>query len=201
MDEIGTEPTRSDWLSLVFMVFPMFTGFVAVIPMICIGYFYLDTPTCMPPMSVKVACFIFGAMVSFLFVRRELNRKYWLLTESELISGRWNSKRIPLSSIKKVIVGLPNLLGKASKLTSPAIGELAAHANMSALLIILDDERLLTLKLSFLDEGPFLTQELVKRLSNRVVWNHQYTEEEIRLLRRVADPNALSTKQSLKGLF
>ncbi len=201
MDEIGTEPTKSDWLSLVFVVFPMFTGIVAVIPMICVGYFYLGSPTCIPPTSVKAACLIFGATVSFLFVRRELNRKYWLLTEAELISGRWNCKRIPLSSVKKVIVGLPNLLGKASKLTSPAIGELAAHANTNALLIILADERLLPLKLSFLDEGPFLTQELVKRLSNRVVWNHQYTEDEIRILRRVADPNALSAKQSLKGLF
>jgi len=57
------------------------------------------------------------------------------------------------------------------------------------------------LKLSFLGSGSFLTAELVKRLPERVVWNHQYTGKEIKLLRRSADPNALSAKQSLDGMF
>ncbi|MCX6894900.1 MAG: hypothetical protein NTZ16_05240 [Verrucomicrobia bacterium] len=185
MDEEATEPTRSDWIALVVIVFPMFTGIGAVIPLICIGYFYLGSP----------------AAVAFWFVRRELNRKYWLLTSTELIFGRWNAKSLPLSSIKKVIVGMPPLLGGVEKLASPGVRGFASDANTKALLIIFEDGRLLPLKLSFLDNGPFLTAELVKRLPERVKWNHQYTQQEIKLLRRIADPNSLSAKQSLQGLF
>lgn len=96
---------------------------------------------------------------------------------------------------------MPSLLGRAEKLASSKVRELAANANTNALLIIFEDGRLLLLKLSFLDNGKFLTAELVKRLPERVVWSHQYTEKEIKLLRRVADPNALSAKQSLQGMF
>ena len=53
-------------------------------------------------MPAKIACLVFGAIVAFWFIRRELNRKYWLLTETELICGRWNAKTLPLSSIKKI---------------------------------------------------------------------------------------------------
>jgi hypothetical protein len=179
----------------------MFTCIGAIIPMLCIGYFYLGSPTANAPVSAKITCLIIGAILSFWFVRRELNRKYWLLTRTELICGRWNAKSMPLSSIKKIFVGMPSLLGCAEKLASPRVRELAANANTNALLIIFEDERLLLLKLSFLDNGPFLTAELVKRLPERVVCSHQYTEKEIKLLRRVADPNALSAKQSLQGMF
>ena len=201
MDKIATKPTRSDWLSLVIVGFPMFTIIAAVIPLLCVGYFYLHSPTGDSPVPAKIGCLIFGAVVTFWFIRRELNRKYWTLTETELISGRWNAKCLPLSSIKKIIVGVPSLLENGEKLTSPKIRNLAAAANTNALLIIFVDERTLSLKLSFLDEGPFLTKELVNRLPNRVVWNHQYTDKEIRFLRRAADPNALSAKHSLEGMF
>lgn len=179
----------------------MFTCIAAMIPMLCVGYFYLGSPTADAPVSAKITCLVIGAILSFWFVRRELNRKYWLLTWTELIYGRWNAKSLPLSSIKKIIVGMPSLLGNAEKLASSRVRELASNANTNALLIIFEDGRLLLLKLSFLDNGPFLTAELVKRLPARVVWNHQYTDKEIKLLRRVADPNAISAKQSLQGMF
>ena len=179
----------------------MFTCIAAMIPMLCVGYFYLHSPTGDAPALAKIICFIIGAMMAFWLVRHELNNKYWLLTETELIYGRWNAKSLPLSSIKKIIVGMPSLLGGAEKLTSPRVRSLAANANTNALLIILEDERLLLLKLSFLDEGPFLTAELVKRFPERVVWNHQYTDKEIKLLRRAVGPNAVSAKQSLQGMF
>ena len=200
MEEVATEPTRSDWVSLA-IGFPMFTCIAAIIPILCVGYFYLGSPTSDAPIPAKIACLIIGAVVAFWFVRRELNRKYWLLTRTEIIYGRWNAKFLPLSSIKKIIVGMPSLLGSAEKLVSPKVRELVANANTNALLIIFEDGRLLLLKLSFLDNGPFLTDELVKRLPERVVWNHQYTDKEIKFLRRVADPNALSAKQNLKGMF
>ena len=201
MDEVATEPTRSDWIYLAIIGFPMFTCIAAIIPMLCVGYFYLHSPTGDAPVLAKIICLIIGAILSFWFVRRELNRKYWLLTRTELICGRWNAKSLPLSSIKKIFVGMPSLLGRAEKLASPKIRELAANANTNALLIIFEDGRLLLLKLSFLDNGTFLTEELVKRLPERVAWSHQYTEKEIKLLRRVADPNALSAKKSLEGMF
>lgn len=201
MDEIATEPTKSDWISLVIVGFPLFTCIAAIIPMSCVGYFYLGSPTADTPVPAKIACLIFGAVLAFWFIRRELNRKYWLLTGTELIYGRWNCKVLPLSSISKIIVGMPSLLGSAEKLASPKVKALAVNANTKALLIVFADGRLLPLKLSFLDEGPFLTAELVKRLAGRVVWNHEYTNDEIQFLRRVADPNALSSKPSLEGMF
>jgi len=201
MDKIATEPTRLDWITLAVIGFPMFTCIGAIIPMLCVGYFYLGSATATTPVPAKIACLIIGAILAFWFVRRELNRKYWLLTRTELIYGRWNAKSLPLSSIAKIIVGLPSLLGGVEKLVSPKVGELASNANTNALLIICDDGRLLLLKLSFLGSGSFLTAELVKRLPERVVWNHQYTGKEIKLLRRSADPNALSAKQSLDGMF
>jgi len=201
MDEVATKPTRSDWISLAIIGFPMFTCIAAIIPMLCVGYFYLHSPTGDAPALAKIICLIIGATISFWFVRGQLNCKYSLLTGTELVYGRWNAKSLPLSSIEKIIVGMPSLLGGAEKLASPRVGGLAAMANAKALLIIFEDGRLLPLKLSFLDEGPFLTAELVKRLPERVVWNHQYTDKEIKLLRRVTGPNALSAKQSLQGMF
>ena len=201
MDDESTEPTRSDWIALVIVGFPLFTSLASMIPMICVGYYYMHSPTCEAPLPAKIACLVFGAIVAFWFIRRELNRKYWLLTRTELICGKWNAKTLPISSIKKIIVGMPSLLGGVEKLAAPNVRDLAANANTKALLIIFEDGRLLPLKLSFLDNGPFLTAELVKRLPERVVWNHQYTDKEIKFLRRVADPNALSAKQNLQGMF
>jgi hypothetical protein len=197
----STEPTKSDWVALAIIGFPMFTCIGSLIPLMCVSYFYLGSPTADAPVPAKISCLLAGALLAFWFVRRELDRKYWLLTGSELICGRWNAKSLPLASIKKIIVGMPSLLGRAAMLASPQIRDLAANANTKALLIIFEDGRLLPLKLSFLENGPFLTAELVKRLPERVVWNHQYTDKEIKLLRRVTDPNALSAKQSLQGMF
>ena len=201
MDDVATEPTRSDWLSLVFIGFPVFTSIASMIPMVCVGYYYMQPPTYDTPWPAKIACLILGAIVAVWFILRELNRKYWLLTGTELVYGRWNAKSLPLSSIKKIIVGMPQLMGRAEVLASPNVRELAANANTNALLLILEDGRLLNLKLSFLAEGPFLTAELVKRLSNRAVWNHKFTKEEISFLRRAADPNAISSKRIEQGMF
>ena len=182
MEEASTESARSDWIWLAIIGFPMFTCMAAIMPVLCVDYFYLGSPTTDAPVPVKIGCLIIGAMLALWFVRRELNRKYWLLTETALIYGRWNAKPLPLSSIKKIIVGIPSLLGRAEKLASPRARELAANANTNALLIIFEDGKLLLLKLSFLDNGQVLTAELVKSLPEHVVWNYQYAEKDPRFL-------------------
>jgi hypothetical protein len=203
MNKIATQPTRSDWKAF-FISFPSFTCIGAILPMLGVSWLYIDSPQGRAPASALIGCLFFGAALAFWFARRELNRKYWLLTETELVAGKWGCKHLPLSSIKKIIAGSPPLsapVAGVSKLGfSAAIRERVAQANINALLLIFEDGRLLLLKLSCLDNGPILTNELVNRLADRVVRNHPFTDKEIRFLRPV-DPNALTGKKSLQGLF
>lgn len=140
-------------------------------------------------------------MVAGWFTGRLINRHFWRLTQSELIGGITGNIRYPLSSIDKIIVGLPNKMpipGSnavfSTGLLSPAIKELYAAKQAGSLLVKFQDGSLLPLKLRAMVNGGILMDELVNRLQNCVVKDYQFSDQEIKILRS-ADPNMIIRKK------
>jgi hypothetical protein len=130
------------------------------------------------------------------FVSRLVGRYFWRLTQSELIGGINGKIRYPLSSIEKIIVGLPGqmLVPGAAALASPALKEAYAKKQAGSLLVIFQDGALLPLKLRAMTNGGILMDELVNRLPNRVTRDYVYSDQEIKILRS-AVPNVLIWKK------
>ncbi len=175
LQDIATRPTPRDWMAYAFGL-PMFACMAAIPPLLLVQFLYLKTPSGQAPASVIVAVFAFGLCISFWFLRRYINRQYWRLTDSELIGGIRGEVRLPLTSIAKVVVGLP---------TNSVMAQRG-----SALLLVFNDATLLPLKLEAMPGGEELMSALATRLKDRLIHDYSYSPEEIRML-RTADPNAV----------
>ena len=156
--------------------FPMFACIAAIPPLLLLQFFYLKTSSGRAPASAILAGCAFGVCVSFWFIRRSINRQCWRLTDSELIGGIRGQLRLPLTSIQKVIVGLP-------------ANSIMAQQG-SALLLVFNDATLLPLKLQAMPGGEELMSALTTKLKDRLIHDYAYSPEEIRML-RTADPNAV----------
>jgi hypothetical protein len=175
LQDIATRPTPRDWMAYA-VGFPMFACIAAIPPLLLLQFFYLKTSSGQAPVSAIVAGFAFGLCISSWFVRRSINRQCWRLTDSELIGGIRGQVRLPLTSIEKVIVGLPTNSMMAQK--------------GSALLLVFNDATLLPLKLQAMPCGEELMSALMTKLKDRLIHDYSYSPEEIRML-RTADPNAV----------
>jgi hypothetical protein len=192
--EISTRPTSSDWIAYI-VGFPMFTAIAAMLPMLLLQSHYVHTPTGTAPSWAIVGVLLFGAVVAFWFTSRLVNRHFWRLTQSELIGGITGKIRYPLSSIEKIIIGLPGQMPipGTNALVSPALKELYAEKQATSLLLMFQDGALLPLKLRAMANGATLMDELVNRLQNRVARDYVYSDKEIKILRG-AVPNMLIRK-------
>ncbi len=192
--EISTRPTSKDWLGYI-VGFPMFTLIAAILPLLLVQSHYLHTPAGTAPPWAIIGAVLFGAIVSFWFTSRLLNRHFWRLTQSELIGGMTGKIRYPLSSIEKIIVGLPDSMPVpgTGAFVSPALRELYAERQVASLLVMFQDGALLPLKLRAMTNGPALMNELINRLNDRAVRDYVYSEKEIKILRG-AVPNMLIRK-------
>jgi hypothetical protein len=192
--EISTHPTPSDWIAYV-VGFPMFTAIAAVLPLLLLQSHYVHTPTGTAPSWAIAGVLLCGAVVAFWFTWRLVNRHFWRLTRSELIGGITGKVHYPLSSIEKIIVGLPSQMPipGTGAFVSPALKELYAEKQATSLLLMFQDGALLPLKLRSMTNGSALMDELVDRLQNRVARDYVYSEKEIKLLKS-AVPNILIRK-------
>jgi hypothetical protein len=191
MKEIATHPSRKDWLAYI-IGFPMFAAIAAIIPMLVLAYFTINSPAGHAPQWANALILLFGVSIAFWFVQRMSNRQYWRLTETELSSGRTGGIRFPLSSIEKIIVGLPPKwpIPGMDRLASPQLQQAFVIKKAISLLVVFQDQSLLPLNLHAMPNGTALMTELIDRMKDRVEQNHAYTPDETRLL-RCADPNAL----------
>ncbi|MBI5775228.1 MAG: hypothetical protein HZA89_16010 [Verrucomicrobia bacterium] len=194
MIEIATRPSKSDWFASI-IVCPIFVAIGAIPPLLVVSGFYIDSPTGRTPKLALAGCLVIGAILALWFSWRTLNRFYWHLTEAELIVGRWGRKHFALSTVDRVVLGLPPILLQSGlgKLVTPEVRHAYTVARASSLLLIFKDESLLPLTINHLPNGTALIDELMKRLQNRVMSDHVYTEEQIKRLRG-ADPNVLISK-------
>jgi hypothetical protein len=190
----STRPTSSDWIAYI-VGFPMFTAIAAILPLLLLQSHCVHTPTGTAPSWAIVGVLLFGAVVAFWFTSRLVSRHFWRLTQSELIGGITGRIRYPLSSIEKIIVGLPGQMPipRTGAFASPALKELYAEKQASSLLLMFQDGTLLPLKLRAMADGATLMDELVSRLQNRVARDYVYSDKEIRILRS-AVPNMLIRK-------
>jgi hypothetical protein len=191
IDAISTHPTSKDWLAYI-VGFPMFTAIASILPLLLLQSHYVRTPTGTAPSWAIVGVLIFGAVVAFWFTSRLVSRHFWRLTSSELIGGITGKIRYPLSSIQRIIVGLPGQMPipGTGAFASPALKELYAEKQASSLLVMFQDGALLPLKLRAMANGATLMDELVNRLHNRVTRDYVYSDKEIKILRS-AVPNIL----------
>lgn len=147
-----------------------------------------------------------GFVFSLWFARKMLNKQYWQLTDTDLSCGISRQQKFPLSSIEKVIVGLPvGSVGKMFQRANPGtVGGAAlavlstidprwntvnklyqAHAaKENSLLICFRNGSCLPLRLFLLPNGTTLMNDLRERLKDRLVHDYNYSAEEIRKLRR-----------------
>ncbi len=191
MWSISTRPTSKDWMAYI-IGFPMFSIIAAVLPLLLLQWHYLHTRTGTAPPWAMAGVFGLGAVIALWFICRLINSQFWRLTQSELINGMTGKIIYPLSSIEKIIVGLPGQMPirGSDAFVSPALKELYAEKQASSLLIIFQDGAWLPLKLRLMENGSALMDELTVRLQDRVIRNYIYSEKEIRILKS-ADPNRL----------
>ncbi len=194
LNEPATHPRRSDWIVCLFML-PCFTAIGSLAPILAFYFLNVFSATERWPWWGVAAALAGGAIFAIWFVRRTINRQCWRLTESELLGG-WNDNvRLPLSSMEKIIVGLPAecLFRGMDKLLPPGMRQVFLEKKARSLLLKFHDGSMLPLSLHHLPHGDDLTDLLISRLRDRVVQNYPYSVQETRWLRR-ADTNALLRK-------
>jgi hypothetical protein len=170
------------------------------------------------PLYVIISGFVIGLIPGFVFglwlAKRSIDRLYWKLTDTELSGGIFKQQKFLLSSIEKIIVGLPpanaivKILQKAKPGTAlgttvdilgavqPAynIARISAIANAikeNSLLICFQDGSWLPLRLYGLPNGLALMGALKQRCKDRVVDSYNFSTEELQRLRR-RDANELN---------
>jgi hypothetical protein len=159
--------------------------------------------------GMAVPGFLFGLW----FAKKEMNKGCWQLTSTELQCGTHGQQKFPLSSIEKIIVGLPatnavvKVLQKAKRGTAlgttvdvlstiqPILNtarnlSVAGAIKDNSLLICFKDGSWLPLRLFALPDGRALMDALRERCKDRVIESHNFSPEELKRLRR-RDPNEL----------
>jgi hypothetical protein len=172
------------------LCFVVYTVMAAVLPLMIFTWFFLNTPSGRAPGWTVALSFLVGAAASVWFTGSLIGPRLWCLTDSELINGIRGKKRYPLSSIQKVIVGLPD------QLSGTWVGELASvsdkygtfedyvESRPNALLLVFQDGSMLPLTLHKVMNGPLLKFTLAERLKDRVIHDYKFSEQELRLLKR-----------------
>jgi hypothetical protein len=189
---------QSTFLALAFAL----VGFIPI--GLLINYFYLDKPYAKPPAVLMVAAFCPGLLFGIWYVKNLRNRHCWILTETDLIGGL-GKKTFPLTSITKIIVGLPNetfipAAGKIlendepgsttstvlsiSSVLVPRLGMIRRNFQIResqrerTFLLIFNDGSLLPLYLLLSKNGEALMAELESKLRNRLIFDYDFSQEQ-----------------------
>jgi len=187
--EISTSVPPRTWFSYI-IGFPGLTAIGSMVPLLLIAFCYIHTPSGKAPGWVLVCALLFGMMVACWLIYHMANPFYWCLTQSEIIGGMTKNRRYPLSSIEKIILGLPYKMPAVVTAMVPGMGDRYPAMRQASILVIFQNGAALPLSLRATVSGSLLMDTLVKRLENRVVRNYAYSEKETKLL-RTADPNTL----------
>ena len=136
---------------------------------------------------------LLGVATMAVFLRWEQDRWYWELTETELVWGIRKKKVYPLSSIVRLLDGMPDITLPAKSLIdmiNPRLSAVLAVGRVQAFLLVFHDRSLLPMHIHACEGGTRLMEELKVRLGDRVCEKYELTEAEVRAL-RLADWNRL----------
>jgi hypothetical protein len=186
-------------------VLALFFGVIGFIPCaLIVDYFYLDKPYAKPSALLMIAASFPGLCFGIWYVQNLRNRHRWILTETDLIGGL-DKRTFPLSSIKKIIAGLPDetfipAVGKAlendepgsttstvlsaSSFFIPQMGMLRRNFKIRksqrerTFLIVFNDGSLLPLYLLLSKNGDELMSELESKIRDHLVFNYDFSHEQ-----------------------
>lgn len=211
MDEIETiPPSGLVGLSFVMTVL-MFAaaGMFPILLLIFVLMYYFGGPYYKLPHWLIAPVFLAAATPGFLtgiwLAKRTSKKAYWRLTPKDLLCGPRGEQRFPLSSIEKLIVGLP--VERMSKFFQKAQPGTVAGTSVAALatvdprlntvkalwqargakensiLICFKNGSMLPLRIFALPNGSAIMEELKRRFKDRLIDDYNYSPEEIRRLR------------------
>jgi hypothetical protein len=129
---------------------------------------------------------VLSIVLLLIFVRWEQDRWYWALDEDKLIGGKKKDKIFPLSSIETIVPGLPektNLIFTANKYVHPELWASVMIERKLALLLKFSDGSFMPFHVHRCVNGCQLMTGLVKRLTDRLDRDYEYTRHEIKALR------------------
>jgi len=129
--------------------------------------------------QVFLACFIVTAILSVTFCSHVFNKYYWYLTHDKLLGGKNRNIEIPFDSIRKIVVGLPTSY-KSKKIFNifniHDLGRLNLIARENAIVLFLNEERILILCLLLQPSGVELMKCLCEKLENKI---QKYSNEKL----------------------
>jgi len=146
---------------------------------------------CVAPTKVTLAAgsvgFVVGLILTRVVERWEEERWHWILTPSELIGGRDGQWRRSLSSINKIVPGVPARRGTVEntiiQICQPELYQLQALDRSITLLLKFSDGLMLPFNVHRCANGTRLMNELLARCQDVVDLSYEYTQRERRLLR------------------
>jgi len=142
-------------------------------------------------MLMAAASAVLGVATMAVFLRWEQNRWYWTLSEKHLAWGIAKRNVIPLSSIEKIVFGLPKASGcimAVAAFARPDLVREITEGRKIALVLILADGSMIPMHLHKCVNGTRLMTELVNLMPGKVATEYAYSPEQERLL-RAADWN------------
>lgn len=166
------------------MVFP---GALILVGLVIVSDLMTDyqTPALLKGIFAIVSA-VLGVGLMLAFLRWEQDRWYWVLDEEKLIGGRKKDKVFPLSSVIRVVPGLPdktNPLIAVNKYVNPEIWTNFMSERKRALLLKFVDGSFMPFHVHRCVNGtPFMTA-LVKRLADCFDSDYEYTRREVKALR------------------
>ena len=141
--------------------------------------------------------YLCGMVFWFNFIQSEFDRWYWKLSDSELIGGKHENRRFPLSTIIRIVPRLPEQLHPLvalSKYTHPGLWKNLLVQRKLSLLLQFSDGHMLPLHLHGCAGGTNLMNELVTSCRNRVDSDYEYSPDETKILKNI-DWNRIAKKK------
>jgi hypothetical protein len=166
--------------------------------LICLVQYFSSYKASTSANQIAAAIGYVGGILCWLYwLSREFDRYCWTLTDSELIGGKHGDKRFPLSTIRRIVPGLPEQfhpLTTLIKYTNHTLWENAVVSRRLSLLLQFADGRMLPLNLHACLGGTDIMTQLVNQCPAKVDSGDKYTPEEIKVLKNV-DWNRIAKKR------
>lgn len=122
-------------------------------------------------MQIFFGCFIVTAILMVALCFHVYNKYYWYLNDDKLLGGEKRNIQVPFNSIQKIVIGLPTSY-KSKKLFNifniHGLGKLNLIARQNAIVLFLDEGRLLILCLLFQPSGVELMNSLCGKLEKKI---------------------------------
>ncbi len=173
---IEAKPTKSDVLIWWPVLFPLM-ALIATVPLLLAVGFRQMQHTGMPVPPWEFSIILIPGLLLGLYVSPHLlHRRYWKLTEDQLLAGITGRKSYPLQSLDRIVPGVLN---------QDVIDRVVINHRLAPVLRFVDGT-LLSLNLHALPNGTRLMAELVSCCRERLDPEYEFSTQELKCLRMTA---------------